>query len=146
MSVIAAAEFDDVVAPGDTASKSDGAHGGFGAARAEADFFQPRDGAIDERGELDFQFVGYAKAGSALRLVGDRLGDVGIGVAEQHRTPRADVVEILVAVDVEKILALAAIDHQWIGGNGAERSDRAVDAADENFFGASEQFAGTLAV
>ena len=51
MTVIAAAEFHDVIALGDAAREADGAHGGFGAAGYETDFFEPGDGAVDQRGE-----------------------------------------------------------------------------------------------
>src|SRR6202008_1960031 len=99
--MIPATEFNDVIAIGDAARQTDGAHGGFGATGDEADFFEPRDGAIDERSELDFEFVGDAIAGAALSLIGDGPGDLWIGVAEEHGAPGADVVEVFVAIDID---------------------------------------------
>jgi len=50
VSVVAAFKFQDEIALGDAASETDRAHGGFGAAGDEADFFDCRDGAGDQRG------------------------------------------------------------------------------------------------
>ena len=141
VAVIAAAEFEDVVALGDATGEANSGHGGFGAAGDEADFFERGDGAIDEGGEFDFELGGDAEAGATCGLRGDGLRDLWIGVAEEERAPGADEIEVAVAVGVVEILGFAAVDDERVGLDGAEGADGRVDAADEQFFGAGEDFA-----
>ena len=96
---------------------------------------------VDESGEFDFEFGGDAEAGAAGGLGGDGLRDLRIGVAEEKRAPGADEVEVAVAVGVVEILGFAAVDDERVGLDGAEGADGRVDAADEEFFGAGEDFA-----
>src|SRR5258707_15163166 len=120
MPVVAAFEFYDQVAAGEAAREAKSAHGGFGTAGNEADFFHDRNYAADSLRELDFQFGGYAVAGAFLRLIGDGGGYRRIGVAEKHGSPGADEIEELVAVGVVEILALAALDDQGFAALGAK--------------------------
>jgi len=75
-------------------------------------------------------------------LLGDCAADGGIGVAQENGAPGADVVEELVAVGVIEVRTFAALDDQRLAAYGAEGAHRAVDAADEEFCGAVEDFAG----
>src|SRR6202030_76165 len=102
----------------------------------------------NQRGELDFQLGGHAKAGAALGLLRNSRADGRIGVAQENGAPGADVIEELVAVGVVQILAFAALDNERLAAHRAERAHRAVDAADEQFGGAVENLAraATLAV
>ena len=70
----------------------------------------------------------------------------GIGVAQDDRAPRANVVEQLVAVSVIEVLPAAAFDDQRLSADGTERSHGAVHPTDENFFCALEDFPRTLAL
>ena len=67
-------------------------------------------------------------------------------MAEKHGAPGADVVEVFVAVNVDQVLALAAINDQRFSGDRAKRAHRTVDAADQQLFGAGEDFAGAFGV
>ena len=69
--------------------------------------------------------------------------DARVAVAEDQRPPRADVVEVAVAVDVEEVRPLAAGDEQRLAADGAERAGRAVDAAGDELAGTGEG-GGTL--
>ena len=93
MAVIAAFEFQEQIAPGDAAGEAERAHGGFGAARYEANFFEKRNGVANQCGELKFEFGGDAEAGAFTSLFGDSGGDGGMRVAEEHRSPGADEVD-----------------------------------------------------
>ena len=81
VSVVAAFKFQDEIAFGDAARETHRAHGGFGAARDEADFLDEGNGARDQRGEFELEFGGYAEAGAALGLVGDGGADGRVRVA-----------------------------------------------------------------
>ena len=86
MAVIAAAKLHNVIAIGDAARQAHDAHV-FRAAGNETNFLQPRNGAIDQCGELNFKFVGDTVAGAALRLIANRFGDFRIRVTQEHRAP-----------------------------------------------------------
>src|SRR5262245_32999324 len=60
-----------------------------------------------------------------------------MAMAQDERPPRADVIEIPIAVDVEEIRPFAALDERRLPADGAERARRAVDAA-------GDEPAGTL--
>ena len=59
----------------------------------------------------------------------DRGEDVGVGVAEDERAPRADVVDVAVAVHVDELGAQSALDEDRVAPDGAHRPHRRVDAA-----------------
>jgi hypothetical protein len=146
MTVIATGKFYEQIAAGESPGQAEGAHGGFGATRNETDFFEEGYGALNALGELYFKFGGYAIAGALLGLIGNGSGDGGIRVAEQHRAPGADKIEELVVVGIVEMLALAALDDERFTPYGTESANGAVDAADQNFFGFSENFAGAAVV
>ena len=56
--------------------------------------------------------------------VGDRADYVGMGMAQQHRTPGADQVNQLVAVDVIQVRAAGMIDEAWRPAHRSERANR----------------------
>ena len=58
-----------------------------------------------------------------------RRENLRMAVPQQQRSPGADVIDVLVAVDVEKVRALAARDEGRIPADAAERAHRRVDAA-----------------
>ena len=70
------------------------------------------------------------------RAVLGRRGDRGEhrreGVAVDQRAPRADVVDVGVAVDVGQLRALGALDEHRIAPDRAHRAHRRVDAAGEH--------------
>ena len=59
-------------------------------------------------------------------------------MAEEHGSPGADEIEVVVAVGVVEILAEAAFDDEWLAADGAESADGRIDAADEDFFGSAK--------
>ena len=50
-------------------------------------------------------------------------------VAQNHRAPRTDIVQIAIAVDVFQPWPLAAVNHNRLAAHGTERSRRTVDSA-----------------
>src|SRR4029077_17158312 len=110
MSVVAGFKFYKKVALGHAAREAHRAHGGFGAAGHEADFFDERNRARNQRGEFQFEFGSDAEAGAAFGLLGDGRGDGGIRVTQKDRAPGADVVEQLVSVGIVKVLAFTTLN------------------------------------
>ena len=68
----------------------------------------------DLGGELDLALGRRAVAGPALGRLDDRGDHVGVGVAEDQRAPGADPVDVAVAVDVDQLEALAALDEDRV--------------------------------
>ena len=64
----------------------------------------------------------------------------GWAVAEDERAPRADVIEVLIAVDVEEIRPFAAGDEDRLAADGAEGAGRTVDAAGDQTAGSLKRF------
>lgn len=50
-------------------------------------------------------------------------------MAEEMRSPRADVIDIPISVDVDQIRTFSTIDERWSPSDRPERPSRAVDAA-----------------
>ena len=76
--------------------------------------------------------------------VDDGLDDRGMGVAEDHRAPGADVVDVAVAVDVPNVGAGAADEEGGLAADGAEGADRGIHAAGDKLFSALLQAAGLV--
>src|SRR5215472_1458595 len=62
-----------------------------------------------------------------------------MAVPEQQRSPRSDVVDVLVPIDVPNVRPLAARDEGRRAANAAERPDGRVDAARNDLLGAPEE-------
>ena len=63
---------------------------------------------------------------------------------QNHRPPRPEVIDIAIAVSVEKISALRAGNERRLAANRTEAADRGVDAAREEAFGARLQSMGLV--
>ncbi len=82
--------------------------------------------------QLDLGRGGGAVAGPAGGRFGDGGDDRGLRVPEDQRAPGADPVEVAVAVDIDQLAALAALDEDRVAADLAHRADRRVDAAGKN--------------
>ena len=76
--------------------------------------------------------VGAPKVVPVRRRRGDRLEHRRVGVAVDQRAPRADVVDVDVAVDVGQLGARGALDEDRVAPDRAHRAHRRVDAAGEH--------------
>jgi hypothetical protein len=63
-------------------------------------------------------------------------------VAEDHRPPRPEEVEVPVAVCVEEISAFGMSDKGRLAAHSTKGADRRIDAAGKKFFSALLQLAG----
>ena len=142
VAVIAAFEFDDEVAAGEAARHPDGRHGGFGAGVHQAHHFDRRHGAANGLRQFDFPLGGSAETGSDGERAFDGRENRGVAMAEQQRTPGADVIDVLVAIDVEDVRPLAARDENGVAADAAESADGGIDAAGNDLLGAAEELFG----
>ena len=141
VAVVAAGELHHDVATRDAAGQPDRGHGGLGARGDEPDLVDGR-ASDDLLGELDLGLGRGAVGRAARHRGGDRLLDLGVGVPEQHRAPRADQVDVLVAVDVGQPRAAGRADEPGRAAHGVERPDRGVHAPGGHRAGPLEQGLG----
>ena len=114
MAVVTALDLDDQIPAGDRAHQVDGVHGGFGAGVGE-----PPAGQAEAVGE----FAGHGdgvrgrlgEVGASAYLSCDGLLDVGMGVAGQGGAVAAVQVDVLVAVDVVDLRAVAVAEPDRLG-------------------------------
>ena len=81
----------------------------------------------DLLGEEHLVLAGGAVAEPVRGRLLHRREDVGVGVAQDHRAPRADQVDVLATVGVGEVGALGADHEPGRAAHGAERAHRAVD-------------------
>ncbi len=70
----------------------------------------------------------------------DRVGDDHRRVAEDVRSPRADVVDVGLAIDVLDAAAMGLADEERFAADIAERAHRRVHPTGDQGFGDSEKF------
>ena len=142
VAVIAAVELNDLVAFGKTAGEANGGHAGLGAGIAHAHFFNARDGLAHELGHCDFERIRDAKAGPALCGVSDGFDDFRMGVAENRWAPGADVINVVIAVDIEHVCAADSIGEKRCAADAAKSAHRRVNAAGNVFLRFGEKLFG----
>ena len=139
VAVIAALELDDLVAAGEAARQADRAHGRFGARADHAHQLDRRHQLADPARELGLDLrrraERQAERGALLHGAHHRL----VRVAEDHRAPRADVVDVAAAVVAEHVRAAGALDEHRLAADGAERAHRGIHAAGNVAAGIAEQ-------
>ena len=143
MAVVAALELHEQVAPGRAAREPDRAHRGLGAAVDEPHPVDARHRIDDALGELDLADGRRAERGAHRRRPARRLDDLGSCVAEQQRAPRLHEVDVAVAVGVDQVGALAALDEHGRAAHRAERPHGRVDPAGDHRARALEQVLAT---
>jgi hypothetical protein len=141
VAVVATGELDHELAPGEPAGEANRRHGRLGARRDEAHLVDRRAGD-DLLGELDLGRRGRPER----RAVGDRALDrvdhLWVGMAEDHRAPRADQVDVLVAVDVVEVRPGRASHEARRAADRPECPHRTVDASRGDVERPGEEVAG----
>ncbi len=135
MAVIVAGELHDHRPAGVSAGQADGAHRGLGAGVDQPHLLDRRDGLDDQLGQFVFGQGGRPEAGAAPQGRLDGRDDRRMAVAQDHRPPRADVVDVAVAVDVEEIGPFGAVEEDRLAADAAERPGGAIHPAGHELFG-----------
>ena len=106
VAVIAAVELDDHVAAGEAAREAQRAHRRLGARLDQAHHLDRRHGVAIALGELDLAARSARRSSCRARAASLTASTTSrVRVAEDQRAPRADVVDVLVAVDVPDVRA-----------------------------------------
>ena len=139
MPVIGTRKLDHQVTIGRRPRDTKRAHHRFRPRRGEAHALDRWHRGSDRFAEIDLEGVGRAQGKAVPGGLGDRLDDRRMGVAEDCRTPRSDVVEESPSVGVPDIRPRASFEHDRRPADRAKRSNRAVDAAGKRPFGALDE-------
>ena len=108
--VIAAFQLDNLFSAGVGSGYTDGVHGGFGAGVDQTNHFH-RGAHIDDRlGHLHLAFAGDARRHAAVEGLDDRIVHLIIGIAQDDRTEAQSIVDVLIAVHVPHVGALATAE------------------------------------
>ena len=143
VTVVAAFELDDAVAPGVAAGQADGAHGRLGAGADHAHHLHRRHHGADQVGHFHFQRGRRAIGQAVVELPAHRVEHVRMAVAEDHRAPGADIVHVALVVLVQYIGAFGVLEEQRGAADALEGAHRGVDPAGNVFLGVVEQRFGT---
>ena len=133
--MIAAVEFDNLVALGKAAGQADDAHAGLGAAAGHAHLFHAGHQVANQFGHGDFERIGHAKAGA--RFGGGLHGgdDFGMRMAEDGRSPGEHIINEFVAIHVPQFATGRAVHKKRLAAHGAKRAHGGIDAAGNIFQG-----------
>lgn len=89
------------------------------------------------------ELAGSAEAGALLNLsLQDRV-DLVVGMAADRRAPRANIVDVLVAVNIKAVSALDVVEHNGAATNRAESAHRRVHTARQQLLGLLEDLFGS---
>lgn len=103
VAVVAPGELDHLGAAGEAPGEPDRGHGRLGPGGDEADLLDRLDPGDDLLGERHLALTGRPEGGAAGHGLLDGGDDLGVGMAEDHRPPRADEVDVLPAVGVGEV-------------------------------------------
>ncbi len=139
VAVVGARELEDLLAAGRGAGEADRAHRGLGARRGHAHHRHAGHAAGDLVGEVDLGGGRRPEARAALGGGGHGGDDLRMRVTVDQRAPRADPVDVAVAVDVDHLGARRTLDEDRVAPDRAHRPHRRVDAAGQPLDGARVQ-------
>ena len=101
MPVVAAFKFNDEIAFGKCARKTNGRHCGFGSRVDEAYHFDRRNCVRDFLAEFHFERRSHAEASPARSLVGNGGNDIRMRVSQNQSAPGANEVDVFAAIYVK---------------------------------------------
>ena len=139
MAVVAAFKLDELVAPSGAARQAQSAHARFGAGADQAHHVHRGHELQNGLGQLNFALGGRTKREAVKRRLLHRFEHGRVAVTQNHRAPRADVVDVLLAIGVPKIGALCALHKTRRAAHGAKSAHRRIHAARDHAAGAFEQ-------
>lgn len=142
VTVVAALELDDAVAAGVATGQADGAHGRLGAGTDHAHHLHRRHQAADQLGHLGLERGRCAVGEAVVELATDRVEHLRVAVAEDHRAPGADVVDVALVVFIDHVRAFGMLEEQRGAADAAEGAYRRIDAAGDVLLGVGEEDLG----
>lgn len=117
MPMIATRELDDPIATSKAASDSDGAHRRLGPGTDQSHALHARESTEDQLGDPRLIFGGRAVGGPPVRCLHDRIDDLLMSMAQDHRSPGTDVIDKAIPVQIVKISPMGFVDEQWMASD-----------------------------
>ena len=140
MPMIAAFKFDDLVAPGEAARQSNARHGRFGPAVDHPDLFNRRNPATDQFRHLDLERIWNSKADGAGGGFAHGIDYDRRGMPEDRRSPRADIVDVFLSIDVPDVGPSGAIDEKRLASQTAKGAHGRIDSTGNAQASAGKKF------
>tara|TARA_B100001250_G_scaffold237517_1_gene204100 strand:+ start:65 stop:412 length:348 start_codon:yes stop_codon:yes gene_type:complete len=103
VAVVAPLKLDNLLATGVRAHDSQNGQARLGTRIAESNHFHGRYSFDDHLCQGVFQLARRAERGTFFELLDQRRVDLIIGMTANSRTPGADVVDVLVSIDIERV-------------------------------------------
>jgi hypothetical protein len=128
VAMVAALELDQQVAPGKTARQPDRAHRRFSAGTDQANHFERRQHFAQQFGHLDLAGGRGTEGESLQRRRADRGDHFGMRVPKNQRPPRANVIDVTLAVYVDDARTGTGGEKARRTANRTKGPDRRVDA------------------
>ena len=138
MPVVAPRELDELVAAGETAGDADRAHRRLGPRVDHPHHFNGGDGVHHRFRQFGLRPGGSAKAGAPLERAADGVEHRGMPMPQNVWTPRPDIVDQPVPIEVVEIRPFPPIHHEGFAPDTAERAGRAVDSPGDDSTGSLE--------
>ncbi len=135
MAVVAALELHNGVATRKAARQADRAHGRFGARTHEAHQFQGRHELDHAARELRLEFSRRAEGKAVGGDLLDGLDHLRMRMAQDHRTPGADVIDEAASIGGRHHGAGGFLEENRLAADAAEGANGRVDAARDVFAG-----------
>jgi len=127
--VVAAVELDDLFALGVRAHQPQHAHARLGARVGEAHHLDRRHRVDHHLGELVLERAGRTEGRALVHRLLDRSEHTVVRVTHDRWAPRADVVHVLVPVDIVRLAALSAVEDDGFTAHRLEGAHRRGDTA-----------------
>ncbi len=141
VAVVAALELHDLVASGVSPRQAQGTHGGLSSRVDEAHHLYRGHSLRHHLGQGCLQFRGCAVAGPILHRLLESRHHSWMSMAQDQRAPRADVVYVLVAINVIDLGSLASGDEKRLSPHGAKSSHGAINPTRKVLLRLSEKLA-----
>ena len=133
MTVVTTFEFHNHVASGHAARQSNGAHDSLGAGAHESHLIKHVEALEQGLGQQHLAAIGRSEATTLGHSFFDGRLHVGIGVAQDHRTPALAVVDVLAVVFINKPRTLGTLEEHGITRHGLKRPHRRIHTAGQHF-------------
>ena len=135
VAVIIAGELHDHRPAGVSAGEADGAHRGLGARIDQPHLLDRRHGLDHKFGQFVLGQRRRAETRAAAQGRFEGFDHRRVIVPEDHRSPRADVIDVAVAVDVEQVCPFGTVEEDRLAADAAERPGGTVHPAGHELFG-----------
>ena len=129
MAMVATFELHNLIATGETASRTNRTHRRFGAAIHHANHLNARHKVHHKLRKFRFKTARGAKTEAILSCIGNGLDHSIMRMTQKHRTPTAHIINVVVAINIVNVATLGSLDKRRRRPHIAKRTHGTVHAA-----------------